>query len=150
KKGFYGSWPQLGAPLGLVLGTLVFSIFSAILTDEQFVAWGWRLPFLFSIVLVIVGLWIRFTLAESPEFQKVKDTRQEARRDGYRTAQAPRALTRKSVRLTGYAAALGGPSKFSGYAKAPVGQPRRGLSSFGAALNLPRLSLWLASHDATD
>src|SRR5262249_4480580 len=90
------------------------------------------------------------TLAISPEFQKVKDTRQEARRDGYRTAQAPRALTRKSVRLTGYAAALGGPSKFSGYAKAPVGQPRRGLSSFGAALNLPRLSLWLASHDATD
>jgi len=76
KKGFYGSWPQLGAPLGLVLGTLVFSVFSAIMTDEQFVAWGWRLPFLFSIALVIVGLWIRFTLAESPEFQKVKDTKQ--------------------------------------------------------------------------
>jgi MFS transporter, MHS family, shikimate and dehydroshikimate transport protein len=79
KKGFYGSWPQLGAPLGLVLGTLVFSVFSAIMTDEQFVAWGWRLPFLFSIALVIVGLWIRFTLAESPEFQKVKDTKQEVR-----------------------------------------------------------------------
>jgi metabolite-proton symporter len=79
KKGFYGSWPQLGAPLGLVLGTLVFSIFSATMSDEQFLAWGWRLPFLFSIVLVIVGLWIRFTLAESPEFQKVKDTKQEVR-----------------------------------------------------------------------
>jgi MFS transporter, MHS family, shikimate and dehydroshikimate transport protein len=78
-RGFYGSWPQLGAPLGLVLGTLVFSIFSAVMTDAQFLAWGWRVPFLFSIVLVIVGLWIRFTLAESPEFQKVKDTKQEAR-----------------------------------------------------------------------
>ena len=59
RKGFYGSWPQLGAPLGLVLGTLVFSIFSATMTDAQFLAWGWRLPFLFSIVLVVVGLWIR-------------------------------------------------------------------------------------------
>jgi MFS transporter, MHS family, shikimate and dehydroshikimate transport protein len=77
KKGFYGSWPQLGAPLGLVLGTLVFSVVSGFLTDAQLFAWGWRLPFLFSILLVLVGLWIRFTLAESPEFQKVKDTKQE-------------------------------------------------------------------------
>lgn len=79
KKGFYGSWPQLGAPLGLVLGTLVFSLFSAFMSEADFLAWGWRLPFLFSIVLVIVGLWIRFTLAESPEFQKVKDQKAEAR-----------------------------------------------------------------------
>ena len=79
KKGFYGSWPQLGAPLGLVLGTLVFTIFSAAMSDADFIGWGWRLPFLFSIILVIVGLWIRFTLAESPEFQKVKDQKQEAR-----------------------------------------------------------------------
>jgi metabolite-proton symporter len=79
KKGFYGSWPQLGAPLGLVLGTLVFSVVSAFLPDAQLYAWGWRLPFLFSIFLVIVGLWIRFTLAESPEFQKVKDQKQEVK-----------------------------------------------------------------------
>jgi MFS family permease len=79
RRGFYGSWPQLGAPLGLVLGTLVFSIFSMLMSDAEFEAWGWRLPFLFSIVLVIVGLWIRFTLAESPEFQKVKDQKQEVR-----------------------------------------------------------------------
>ena len=79
KKGFYGSWPQLGAPLGLVLGTLVFSVVSAFLTDDQLYAWGWRLPFLFSIFLVIVGLWIRFTLAKSPEFQKVKDNKEEVK-----------------------------------------------------------------------
>jgi MHS family shikimate/dehydroshikimate transporter-like MFS transporter len=79
RKGFYGSWPQLGAPIGLVMGTLVFSIFSATMSDAQFIAWGWRLPFLFSIILVIVGLWIRFTLAESPEFQKIKDTKQQVR-----------------------------------------------------------------------
>jgi MHS family shikimate/dehydroshikimate transporter-like MFS transporter len=79
RRGFYGSWPQLGAPLGLVLGTLVFSVFSGMMTDAQFAAWGWRLPFLFSIILVVVGLWIRFTLAESPEFQKIKDTKQAVR-----------------------------------------------------------------------
>ncbi|MDI3563906.1 MFS transporter [Bradyrhizobium sp. Arg816] len=79
KKGFYGSWPQLGAPLGLVLGTLVFSVVSAMLTDAQLLAWGWRIPFLFSIALVLVGLWIRFTIAESPEFQKVKDSKQEVK-----------------------------------------------------------------------
>jgi len=79
RKGFYGSWPQLGAPLGLVLGTLVFSIFSLVMTDADFLAWGWRIPFLFSIALVIVGLWIRMTLAESPEFQKVKDAKQEVK-----------------------------------------------------------------------
>ena len=49
------------------------------MSNADFLDWGWRLPFLFSIVLVIVGLWIRFTLAESPEFQKVKDAKQEAR-----------------------------------------------------------------------
>jgi MFS family permease len=79
RRGFYGSWPQLGAPLGLMLGTLVFSVFSWLMSDAQFISWGWRLPFLFSIVLVIVGLWIRMTIAESPEFQKIKDERQEAR-----------------------------------------------------------------------
>ena len=71
RRGFYGSWPQLGAPLGLVLGTLVFSIVSSLMTDAQLYAWGWRLPFLFSIVLVIVGLWIRFTIAESAHFRTV-------------------------------------------------------------------------------
>src|SRR6478609_7431807 len=79
KKGFYGSWPQLGAPLGLVLGTLVFTVVSSTLTDAQLYAWGWRIPFLFSIALVLVGLWIRFTISESPEFQKVKDSKQEVK-----------------------------------------------------------------------
>jgi metabolite-proton symporter len=79
RRGFYGSWPQLGAPLGLVLGTLVFSIVSALISDDQLFAWGWRLPFLFSIVLIVVGLWIRFTIAESPEFAKVKEEKQEVR-----------------------------------------------------------------------
>ena len=79
RRGFYGSWPQMGGALGLVLGTLVFTLFSSLMSDAQFIAWGWRLPFLFSVVLVIVGLWIRMTIAESPEFQKIKDEKQEAK-----------------------------------------------------------------------
>ena len=79
RRGFYGSWPQLGGALGLVLGTLVFTLFSSLMSDAQFIAWGWRLPFLFSVVLVIVGLWIRMTIAESPEFQKIKDEKQEVK-----------------------------------------------------------------------
>jgi MFS transporter, MHS family, shikimate and dehydroshikimate transport protein len=49
------------------------------MSDADFLAWGWRLPFLFSIALVIVGLWIRFTIAESPEFQKIKDEKQDVK-----------------------------------------------------------------------
>lgn len=78
RRGFYGSWPQIGAPLGLVVGTLVFSVVSAMMSEQDFMAWGWRIPFLFSIVLVFFGLWIRFTIAESPEFQKIKDEGQES------------------------------------------------------------------------
>jgi MFS family permease len=78
RRGFYGSWPQIGAPLGLVMGTLVFSVVSAMVSEEQFMAFGWRIPFLFSLVLIVIGLWIRFTIAESPEFQKIKDAKQES------------------------------------------------------------------------
>ncbi|MEQ1714709.1 MAG: MFS transporter [Hyphomicrobium sp.] len=78
RRGFYGSWPQIGAPLGLVMGTLVFSVVSARMSDADFMAWGWRIPFLFSLVLIVIGLWIRFTIAESPEFQKIKDAKQES------------------------------------------------------------------------
>lgn len=78
RRGFYGSWPQMGAPIGLVMGTLVFSLVTMQMSDADFMAWGWRVPFLFSLALVAVGLWIRFTIAESPEFQKIKDQKLEA------------------------------------------------------------------------
>ena len=78
RRGFYGSWPQLGAPLGLVIATIVFMLFSS-MPDADFLSWGWRIPFLFSLVLVAVGLYIRMKLIESPAFQKVKDAKQESR-----------------------------------------------------------------------
>jgi metabolite-proton symporter len=78
KRGFYGSWAQLGAPFGLFLGNLAMMVFST-LAEDQFLSWGWRVPFLISVLLVIVGLWIRTKIAESPVFQKIKDAKQESK-----------------------------------------------------------------------
>ena len=78
KRGFYGSWPQVGVPAGLALSTLVFAIFSR-LPEDQFLAWGWRVPFLMSAVLVGVGLLIRMKIVETPAFSRVKEQASEAR-----------------------------------------------------------------------
>jgi metabolite-proton symporter len=79
RRGFYGAWPQVGVPTGLVLGTGTFALLSATLTDAQFLAWGWRIPFLASALLVAVGMWIRLTVAESPIFQETLDTKSAAK-----------------------------------------------------------------------
>jgi metabolite-proton symporter len=78
RRGFYGSWPQTGAPAGLLLSTGVFALASR-LPEDTFLRWGWRIPFLVSVVLVGVGTFIRVRLAESPEFSRVKERRSEAR-----------------------------------------------------------------------
>lgn len=67
KRGFYGSCVQMGVPAGLLLATGVFSIFSS-LPEDQFLSWGWRVPFLLGIVLLAVGMFIRFQVFESPLF----------------------------------------------------------------------------------
>lgn len=79
KKGFYGSFPQMGTPGGLILAILVFLGMSSTVSDEAFLAWGWRVPFLASAVLVIVGLVIRFTVTESPAFERVRQAHEEQR-----------------------------------------------------------------------
>jgi MHS family shikimate/dehydroshikimate transporter-like MFS transporter len=78
KKGFYGSWMQTGVIGGLLLSTLIFGLVSK-LPEEQFLSWGWRIPFLLSIVLVSVGLFIRVQVMETPDFIKVKESAQQAR-----------------------------------------------------------------------
>jgi MFS family permease len=78
RRGFYGSWPQLGAFVGLLLSTIVFRAVSK-MPDADFLSWGWRVPFLASFILVAVGIWIRMTIAESPVFLKLKDQKQEAK-----------------------------------------------------------------------
>ncbi|MFF0290602.1 MFS transporter [Streptomyces sp. NPDC005262] len=69
RRGFWASWPQTGAPAGQLLATGVLSALTALLSDSAFGSWGWRIPFLLSGVLVIVGLWIRLSVDESPVFK---------------------------------------------------------------------------------
>jgi len=76
KRGFYGSFPQVGVPIGMLLATGAFSIVSGSFSDEALLAWGWRIPFLASIVMVGVGIYARLRLEESPAFQKVKEKKE--------------------------------------------------------------------------
>ncbi len=73
KRAWYGMFPQLGAPIGFILSTLVFVGLSAGLSEEQFFAWGWRVPFLASALLVFVGLYVRLQITETKAFQQAID-----------------------------------------------------------------------------
>ncbi|AMO38330.1 MFS transporter [Thauera humireducens] len=77
KRGFYASIPQIGLALGLCMASGVVALLSSLLSDEQFLAWGWRIAFLLSFLLVAVGMYIRLNVMETPEFAKVKATGQE-------------------------------------------------------------------------
>ncbi len=70
KRAWFGMFPQLGAPIGFILANGLFLVLALNLDDAQFKAWGWRIPFLLSAVLLVVGLYVRFKLAESPVFQE--------------------------------------------------------------------------------
>ena len=77
KRAWYGMFPQLGAPIGFILATGSFLLLSAAIPEQAFMQWGWRIPFIASAVLVIVGLYIRLKLHETPAFQKVLDKQKE-------------------------------------------------------------------------
>ncbi len=79
RRGFHASWPQAGVPLGLLTSTLVLSVFQGALSEEEFLAWGWRVPFLLSALLIGVGLLIRARVAESPLFAKLRARGEVAR-----------------------------------------------------------------------
>ena len=98
RRGFFGSFAQVGSALGGLMSTGMFLLMQQ-LPEEDFVAWGWRVPFLISIVLVAVGLFIRLRITESPEFVRVKETR--------RTVKVPVVeLLRKDIRNVLLAAGL--------------------------------------------
>src|SRR2546428_6237760 len=78
-RGFYGAWPQMGVPAGLLLSTGVFALLSSRVSEEQFMAWGWRLPFLLSFALIGVGLFVRLRVLESPVFLSMKESNRPSR-----------------------------------------------------------------------
>jgi metabolite-proton symporter len=79
KRAIYGTFPQMGAPIGFIVANVLFLILNLTMSAEAFTAWGWRIPFLLSAVLVIVGLYVRLKLVETPAFQKVVDTGEVAK-----------------------------------------------------------------------
>ena len=81
-KSLYSSGVQVGYGVGLLLSTGLVSLISSLTSDQQFLSWGWRVPFLFSVVLVLIALWIRNGMAESQEF--------EAQQSGQRAADEKR------------------------------------------------------------
>jgi metabolite-proton symporter len=81
KRAIFGTFPQLGAPLGFIIANGLFLIIAALLPSDDpsrpsdaFLDWGWRIPFLFSIVMVVIGLWVRLNLVESTAFEKTVET----------------------------------------------------------------------------
>jgi MFS family permease len=74
QRGLVASWPQFGVPCGLLLANLAILGFSAWATGDDFLVWGWRIPFALSIILVGVGLWIRLGILETPVFQQLLDS----------------------------------------------------------------------------
>ncbi|VEI13433.1 MFS transporter [Trueperella bialowiezensis] len=73
KRGLFGGFPQIGVPLGMLMATVVLSITSAVTSDDQFMSWGWRVPFLFSIVLIGIGMAIRLGVSESPVMEEIRE-----------------------------------------------------------------------------
>jgi metabolite-proton symporter len=78
RRGFFGAFPQIGVPIGMILATLVLLALNAVLGKEQFAEWGWRLPFLFSVILIVVGSVIRRSVEESPVFLRMHERRRDS------------------------------------------------------------------------
>jgi metabolite-proton symporter len=78
RRGLYGSLPQVGLALGLMLGTGIFAGLNAMMSDASFLAWGWRIAFLLSAILVVAGLFIRLKVMETPAFRKLEEREEHA------------------------------------------------------------------------
>ncbi|MFF0384111.1 MFS transporter [Streptomyces sp. NPDC004286] len=106
-RGRAGTFGQMGAPLGFVLGSLVFIAASAVTDSEQFLAWGWRIPFLASVLLVPIVLFIHFRVEDSPEFRRLKEHAEEKAAEREPVKPAPvREILRSHLRLVLLAAGL--------------------------------------------
>ncbi len=79
RRGAFGAAPQIGVPIGLLLASMVLAIMAAIAPGDAFLAWGWRVPFLLSFVLIAVGYWVRRRVSESPVFTEIAERKEETR-----------------------------------------------------------------------
>jgi metabolite-proton symporter len=79
KRAWYGMFPQLGAPIGFICSTGIFLLLTDLLSDAEFFAWGWRIPFIASALLVFVGLYVRLRITETPAFQRAVEHNERVR-----------------------------------------------------------------------
>ncbi|MEU7143856.1 MFS transporter [Nocardia sp. NPDC046473] len=100
-RGFWSSWPQTGGPLGNLLATGVLAVLGLGVSNTEFQDWGWRIPFLLSVVLVAVGIWLRHAVEESPIFLEAK--RRNATRDGHAPVRIVMSRYRKQVLMAALA-----------------------------------------------
>ena len=133
-------------PAGLVLGTGTYAVLSATLTDEQFLEWGWRVPFLASALLIAVGMWIRLAVAESPIFQETLDAKSAAKMpvlDALKTYPKEIALAAGSFVATNATFYVGSVWLIS-YATTALGYDRTTILNANAALSLSDVPMMLA------
>jgi MFS family permease len=83
ERGFWASWPQAAVPMGNLLATIVLLVLNGVLSDEDFLAWGWRIAFWLSVVIVAVGYYIRTKVTDAPIFQEAKAELEENAKAGY-------------------------------------------------------------------
>ncbi|WP_431220926.1 MFS transporter [Leifsonia xyli] len=79
KRGLFGASPQIGVPLGLLLASGIMALMTVIAPGDAFLAWGWRVPFLLSVVLILIGYWVRRRVEESPVFTEIAERRERTR-----------------------------------------------------------------------
>ncbi|HEV8225183.1 MAG TPA: MFS transporter, partial [Rubrobacteraceae bacterium] len=77
KRGYYGSFAQMGVPVGLLLGNTVFLLISGIFGEQAFATWAWRIPFLLSVILIGIALYIQLRLEDTPVFRRLEERQQE-------------------------------------------------------------------------
>jgi MFS family permease len=90
KRGFYGSFAQIGVPVGLILGNMIFLVLTATMSTEAFNAWGWRVPFLLSVVLIGLAMYIQLRIEDTPAYRQLQERaeqRQQEEQDGPESGQ---------------------------------------------------------------
>jgi MFS family permease len=126
RRGLFGTYPQVGVPIGLILATGVLWVLTTTLSPDQFQSWGWRVPFLLSVVLIVIGYLIRRSAEESPVFQEMLERRRATAtplRDLFRRNSRQVALT-ALIFLANNAAGYLLIAYFVAYGSGPLGLPR--------------------------
>ncbi|WP_188133292.1 MFS transporter, partial [Streptomyces boluensis] len=158
RRGLYGSFAQLGVPAGLMLSSLVFLVTTSTLDEQQFAAWGWRVPFLCSIALIVVAIFAQFKLEETEDSRQAKQEREASGVSGARRSPVVEVLRKHSrnVLLAAGAVVIVGAGFYLfvtymlAYGTTVLGMPKSTLLNavlVGAALQIPALMAFGALSD---